>query len=145
MAQQHGRGVLRAHLRVAALRLAGDALDLAQKDAGKVEDVDADIEDREPLLGEEIGLRLVDVEAGAEGDPRPGGLADRTRAQHLRHREHRPLEAEILVHGEEDAGFARCLDHGDAVVQDRGEGFLHDRPDPGAMRPRPARGGCPCG
>ena len=69
--------------RVAPLRLAGDAADLAQEEAREVEQVDADIGDDQPFLGQEIGLVAIDVEAGAEADPRPARRADRAAVDRL--------------------------------------------------------------
>ena len=121
------RGVLGLDLRIALLRLAGDALRLAQEVARDVDDMDAEIEDDEALLVVEIGLARVDVIAGAEADPRPGRFADHAGIEDRLHLLKRRLEAEVLVHGEKEPGLVGGLDDGDAILPLRREGLLHDR------------------
>ncbi len=127
MAQHHGRHILAADPRLDRLRLAIERLDLAEEHPGDVEDVDAEIEDDELLLGGEVGLVGVDVIGGAERDAAEMDLADGAAGQRLADRQHRRLEAEILVHHQGHAGGAAGLDHGDAVPPARREGLLHDR------------------
>ena len=57
------------------------------------------------------------------------GVADGAAVDRLAHVAHRRLEAEVLVHGEPDAGPFGCIDDCRAVFPGRREGFLDDRGD----------------
>ena len=117
VAQHHRRRILAAVLGVAALRFARDVLRFTQEDAGEVEHMDADVEDGEARLLVEIGLRAIDVVAGAEGDAAPCRRADDARFQNLAQLDHRRLVAEVLLmHGERHAACLRGLDHAHAGV-----------------------------
>lgn len=126
MPQHHGRGVLADVLGVAPLRLAGNALDLAEENPRKVEDVYADVEDRQLGLPVEVGLGPVDIEARPEGEAAPARRADDARGERLGDPGHRGLVAEVLVHRQPNAGPLRLLDHRHAGRPVRGEGLLHD-------------------
>ena len=126
---EHRRGVFAGDALPASLGLAGDADGLAEEGAGEIEQVDTDVEDGEPRLGQEIGLVAVDVEAGAEGDAGEARPADRALVDQRAHPPHRGLETEVLVDGEEDARRSGGLGDGHAVLPARGERLLHDHAD----------------
>src|SRR4051794_34826130 len=110
MPEQHRRRIFGLDLRIAPLRLAGDALDLAEQIARDIDDMDAEIENDEALLGIEVRLSLVDVVAGAEADARPRWLADSLGVDDRFHFLQRRLKAEILMHSEKEAGLVCDID-----------------------------------
>ena len=131
VAQHDGCRVVADVFGIARLRLAGDALDVAEEEAREVENVDADVQDRIALRVMQIGLHRIDVVAGAKGDAAPGRLADRAAVEHALQLAHRRLPAEILVDGEPHAGLARGLDHRLRLAPIGRERLLQDDVDAG--------------
>src|SRR6185437_11663515 len=105
-----GRRVLADILRIAGLSLAGDPLDVAEKEAGEIEHVNSHIENRIAFRLMQVRLNGINVVAGAKGDASPGWFADRAAVDNGLQLAHRRLPAEILVDRESHSGVARGRD-----------------------------------
>jgi hypothetical protein len=106
----------------------------------KIEHMHADVDEREPALGGEIRLGLVDVEAVPEGEACKVRRPTDTVAQFLGDLEHWPLPAEILVDHQRNAKACSGLDHRFRIANVEGEWLLADHRDAGRRRPAPRAG-----